>query len=101
MRRKRRNHKADFKAKVALAALKGDLTMAELAQKFDVHANQITEWKRQLLENADQAFGGIKANEDADAKIKELHAKNGQITMENDFLEKGLTRIHGPRGKGW
>jgi transposase-like protein len=101
MRRKRRNHKADFKAKVALAALKGDLTMAELAQKFDVHANQITEWKRQLLENADQAFGGIKANEDADAKIKELHAKIGQITMENDFLEKGLTRIHGPRGKGW
>jgi len=101
MKRKRRNHKPDFKAKVAIAALKGDLTMAELAQKFDIHANQMTEWKKQLLENADQAFGGVKATEDSEEKIKELHAKIGQITMENDFLEKGLTRIHGPRGKGW
>jgi len=101
MRRKRRNHKSDFKAKVALAALKGDLTLAELSEKFDVHQNQITEWKRQLLENAEQAFGGKKATEDAEAKIKTLHAKIGQLTVENDFLEQGLTRIHGPRGKGW
>jgi transposase-like protein len=101
MRRKRRNHKPDFKAKVALAALKGDLTLAELSEKFDVHQNQITEWKRQLLENADQAFGGEKASENSEEKIKELHAKIGQLTVENDFLEKGLTRIHGPRGKGW
>ena len=101
MKRKRRNHKPDFKAKVALAALKGDMTLAELSDKFDVHANQITEWKKQLLENADQAFGGEKASTDSESKIKELHAKIGQITMENDFLEKGLTRIHGPRGKGW
>jgi len=101
MKRKRRNHKPDFKAKVALAALKGDMTLAELADKFDVHANQITEWKKQLLENADQAFGGVKATGDVEVRIKELHAKIGQITMENDFLEKGLTRIHGPRGKGW
>jgi transposase-like protein len=101
MKRKRRNHKPDFKAKVALAALKGDMTLAELSDKFDVHANQITEWKKQLLENADQAFGGVKATADAEVRIKELHAKIGQITMENDFLEKGLTRIHGPRGKGW
>jgi len=101
MRRKRRNHKSDFKAKVALAALKGDLTLAELSVKFDVHQNQITEWKRQLLENAEQAFGGKKATEDAEAKIKTLHAKIGQLTVENDFLEQGLTRIHGPRGKGW
>ena len=101
MKRKRRNHKPDFKAKVALAALKGDMTLAELSDKFDVHANQITEWKKQLLENADQAFGGVKATVDAEVRIKELHAKIGQITMENDFLEKGLTRIHGPKGKGW
>ena len=101
MRRKRRNHKPDFKAKVALAALKGDLTVAELSEKFDVHQNQITEWKRQLLENADQAFDGEKTSEHSEEKIKELHAKIGQLTVENDFLEKGLTRIHGPRGKGW
>lgn len=101
MRRKRRNHKPSFKAQVALTALKGDLTVAELAEKFDVHPNQITEWKRQLLENADHAFGGDeKTNTDAEAKIKELHAKIGQLTMENDFLEKGLERIHGPKSKG-
>ncbi len=98
MKRKRRNHKPDFKAKVALAALKGDLTLAE---KFDVHPNQITDWKRQLLNNAVQAFDGEKACGDAETQIKALHAKIGQLTMENDFLEKGLTRIHGPRGKGW
>ena len=101
MRRKRRNHQPDFKAKVALAALKGDLTLAELSEKFDVHQNQITEWKRQLLKNADQAFGGEKSTEHAELKIKALHEKIGQLTVENDFLEKGLTRIHGPRGKGW
>ena len=54
MRRKRRNHKASFKAKVAIAAIKGDLTMAELSEKFDIHPNQITDWKKQLLENADR-----------------------------------------------
>ena len=101
MRRKRRNHQPDFKAKVALAALKGDLTLAELSEKFDVHQNQITDWKSQLLKNADQAFGGEKATEDSETKIKALHEKIGQLTVENDFLEKGLTRIHGPRGKGW
>jgi transposase len=101
MKRKRRNHKPEFKAKVALAALKGDLTLVELSEKYDVHPNQITEWKRQLLSNAEQAFGGQKATEDAAGKIRELHAKIGQLTMENDFLEKGLERIHGPKGKGW
>ena len=100
MRRKRRNHSPDFKAKVAVAELKGDLTPAELSEKFDVHPNQITEWKNLLLENAGQAFNGKKDTEDAEAKIKELHAKIGQLTMENDFLEKGLERIHGPKGKG-
>ncbi len=69
MKRKRRNHKPDFKAKVALTALKGDMTLAELSEKFDVHANQITEWKKQLLENADQAFSGEKATADAEVKI--------------------------------
>ncbi len=57
MRRKRRNHTSNFKAKVAVAALKGDKTLAELAEQFDVHPNQITEWRRQLVGNADQVFG--------------------------------------------
>jgi transposase len=57
MKRKRRNHSTDFKAKVAVAALKGDRTLAELAEDFDVHPNQITDWRKQLLENADQIFG--------------------------------------------
>jgi len=68
MRRKRRNHSITFKAKVAVAALKGDLTQAELAEKFDIHPNQITDWRRQLLENADQVFGGSeKQTEDTES----------------------------------
>ena len=101
MRRKRRNHSSNFKAKVAVAALKGDKTQAELAEQFDVHPNQITDWKRQLLENADQVFGRAEnQGSDSEPKIKELHAKIGQLTMERDFLERGLERIHGPKGKG-
>ena len=101
MRRKRRNHSSNFKAKVALAALKGDKTLAELAEQFDVHPNQITDWKRQLLENAGQVFGRAEnQGSDSEHKIKELHAKIGQLTMERDFLERGLERIHGPKGKG-
>jgi len=102
MRRKRRTHSPEFKSKVALAAIKGDLTMAELVKKFDVHANQISDWKKQLLANAPDAFGkGAKKVEDSEAVIRELHAKIGQLTMENDFLGRGLERIHGPRGKKW
>lgn len=100
MKRKRRNHSPSFKARVALDALKGEKTLAELAEQHDVHPNQITEWKKQLVENSEAVFGA-KPAENTEAKIKELHAKIGQLSMENDFLEKGLTRIHGPRGKGW
>ncbi|MFT6752476.1 MAG: transposase [Candidatus Azotimanducaceae bacterium] len=102
MRRKRRNHKPEFKAKVALTAIQGDLTMAELIKKFDVHANQVTEWKKQLLNGASDVFGGnVSKSEESEEAIQELHAKIGQLTMENDFLEHGLERIHGPRGKKW
>jgi len=102
MRRKRRTHSPDFKSRVALAALQGDLTLAELVKKFDVHANQVTEWKKQLLNNASDIFGkGAKKAEESEYVIQELHAKVGQLTMENDFLERGLERIHGPRGKKW
>ena len=102
MRRPRRNHSPEFKAKVALAAITGEMTMAEMVKKFDVHANQITDWKKQLLGGASDVFGkGAKQSEESEQTVQELHAKIGQLTMENDFLERGLTRIHGPRGKNW
>jgi len=102
MKRKRRTHSPEFKSKVALAAIQGDLTMAEMVKKFDVHANQITEWKKQLLNGAPDVFGkGAKKAEDTEETVQALHAKIGQLTMENDFLERGLERIHGPRGKKW
>ena len=100
MRRKRRNHSSAFKAKVALAAIKGDRTLADLAEQFDVHPNQIQEWRKRLLENADTVFGrGQQQQEEAAGQVKDLHAKIGQLTMERDFLEQGLERIHGPSGK--
>ncbi len=102
MRRKRRTHSPEFKAKVALAACQGDMTMAELVKKFDVHANQITDWKKQLLNNAPDVFGkSAQKAEVSEETIEQLHAKIGRLTMENDFLEQGLERIHGPRGKKW
>ena len=100
MRRKRRNHSSAFKAKVALAAIKGDRTLSELSEQFDVHANQIQDWRRRLLQEAEAVFGrSERQRDDNDEKVKELHAKIGQLTMERDFLERGLERIHGPRGK--
>ena len=100
MKRKRRNHSASFKAKVALAAIRGDKTLAELSEQFDVHQNQIQDWRRKLLDQADRVFdhGGGTASE-SEHKVKELHAKIGQLTMERDFLEQGLERIHGPSGR--
>ena len=85
MRRKRRNHSPEFKAKVALPAIQGDLTMAELVKKFDVHANQIPDWKRQLLNSAPDVFGKGAKKEEESAETVQLHAKIGQLTMGNDF----------------
>lgn len=102
VRRKRRLHKPEFKAKVALEAIKGEMTMAQMIKKFDVQQAQITQWKKQLMMNAGTAFDkGEKAAEETEKTVQELHAKIGQLTMENDFLERGLERIHGPRGKNW
>ncbi|MCP4448278.1 MAG: transposase [Myxococcales bacterium] len=102
MRRKRRNHSPAFKAKVALTAIAGELTMAEMTKKFDVHAHQITTWKKQLVALAPDVFGKPQADSgDTEETIHNLQAKVGQLTMENDFLERGLTNIHGPRGKNW
>src|ERR1700738_4414644 len=92
-RRPRRNHSAAFKAKVALAAVKGDRTIAQLAEHFDVHPNQITAWKSQLEASASEIFGpggGTSATPAVD--VKSLHAKIGELTLENDFLEGALTK---------
>ena len=92
MRRTRRNHAPGFKAKVALAAIKGDRTMAELAEHFDVHPNQISDWKQQLQESAADVFGGPPKSKAGEPDLKVLHAKIGQLTLENDFLESALTK---------
>ena len=93
MRRKRRTHSAAFKARVALAAVKGDRTMAELAAQFEIHPNQIQTWKKQLVNSAEEVFGGGKTSaRDPEVQIKELHAKIGELAMEKDFLSKALGR---------
>jgi transposase len=93
MKRPRRNHAPGFKAKVALAALKGDKTLPELAQQFDVHPNQITQWKAQLLERAAELFTHPAEQGQATPDVKALHAKIGQLAMENDFLAGALGRL--------
>ncbi len=93
-RRPRRNHSSAFKAKVALAALKGDRTISELAQHFDIHPNQIRQWKDQLLAGVKDVFDdGPKAAREPEVDIKSLHAKIGQLTLEKDFLEGALSKI--------
>jgi transposase len=92
-KRSRRNHSPAFKARVALAAVRGDKTLAELAQQFDLHPNQITDWKTQLQERAGSVFGETPSNgTTAPVDLKALHAKIGQLTLENDFLEGALIK---------
>jgi len=88
----RRNHSPAFKAKVALSAIKGEKTLSELAEQFDVHPNQIASWRLQLLEGAAGVFGANSKLEAAAAPIdvKTLHAKIGELTLERDFLSGAL-----------
>jgi transposase-like protein len=93
-RRPRRNHSPAFKAKVAIAAIKGERTIAQIAEQFDVHPNQVTTWKTQLEGGAADVFdGGGSSTPAAPAvDVKALHAKIGELTLENDFLESALTK---------
>jgi transposase len=93
MKRPRRNHAAPFKAKVALAALKGDRTLTELAEQYDVHPSQIVQWKTQLLDRAVDLFATASERQAALPDVKALHAKIGQLAMENDCLAGALGRI--------
>ncbi len=92
---KRKRYSAEFKAKVALEAIKGEQTIQELGSRYGVHPNQITNWKRQAIDNMAETFS-TKAERtltNDDPQIKELHAKIGQLTVERDFLANAFGRI--------
>jgi transposase len=90
----RRRFTGDFKAKVALEALRGDKTIQEIASRNKVHPNQVSTWKRQAMEGLGAMFsnGTDKARVDREDEVHDLHAKIGQLTVERDFLAKGLKR---------
>jgi len=91
-RRPRRNHSPEFKANVKLEAAKGEYSLAELAQRFDVHPNQITQWKVQLLERMGEVFDHPASSAAPAVDVKALYAKIGELTLENIFLEGALTK---------
>ena len=100
---KRKNHSPDFKAKVALEAIREEMTMAELSKKYGVHPTQIGTWKRAAIENMATAFtkpGGDPASSNED-QIDKLHSKIGQLVVERDFLANASVQLLGTRGKKW
>ncbi len=92
--RTRRRFSSDFKAKVALEALRGDRTIQEIASRHKVHPNQVSTWKRQAMDGLGAVFsnGAERAGRDHEAELHDLHAKIGQLTVERDFLARGLKR---------
>ncbi len=84
--RPRRNHSPVFKSKMALAAIKGDKTISELFQQFDVHPNQVSQWKTQILDRMSVVFEGSGKADSPQVEIKTLHAKIGELTLENDMV---------------
>ena len=90
MRKKRQNHSAEFKAKVAIEALKEQKTITELAQLYEIHPNQISTWKKEFLENASQVFDKSLRRPKEDEKVTKLYETIGQLKIENDWLKKKL-----------
>lgn len=105
MSRKRKQYSAQFKAKVALEAIRGEKTSAELASHYEIHPTQINGWKRQLLEDASELFDGGKAanraDSDTEAQIAELYRQIGQLTVERDFLAKRCAQLGLPSARPW
>ena len=99
MRKPRRNHSARFKAQVALEAIRGEKTVAEIAAHHEVHPTQVTSWKNEVLEKLVGIFGGENSSRDEKERIRELHAKIGELTVERDFLEGALGKFPGLSGK--
>ena len=91
---KRKRYSAEFKAKVAREALKEESTIAEIATRFNIHPNQVSDWKKQAMKGLSEVFAGKPGRDDVahEVQVKELHAKIGQLTVERDFLAKAFGR---------
>ena len=99
MKKLRRNHSAKFKAQVALEAIRGEKTIAEISAHREVHPNQVTAWKNQALENLEIVFGAEPSSGEDREKVRELHAKIGELTVERDFLSGALGKYPGLSAK--
>jgi len=98
----KKSHSKEFKAKVAIDALRGEKTVQELSQKYEIHPNQVTLWKKQLIENATSAFdkhGNVKEADESEKKQDELFSQIGQLKVENDFLKKKYKQLYGKEPK--